>query len=140
MNSPKATTDNRFIQYLVNRLPAHLKRIIFLASITAAAKNVNEADDEFIDKLNTLMQLSNTGNNALRLPIYINKLIWKHKEYIQKDLDLLTGPTSDESIRLACLKHIDQLTPTWLKYADRETMVDDLSKLFQCDNLFNRAA
>lgn len=140
MKSKSATTDNRFIKLIVKALPSRLKRIVFLASITAAAKDANEADDEFIDKLNSLMQLSNTGNDALRLPIYINKLIWKHKEYIQKDLDLLTGPTSDESIRLACLKHIDQLTPTWLKYADRETMVDDLTKLFQCDNLFNRAA
>lgn len=140
MKSKSATTDNQFIKLIVKALPSRLKRIVFLASITAAAKDANEADDEFIDKLNSLMQLSNTGNDALRLPIYINKLIWKHKEYIQKDLDLLTGPTSDESIRLACLKHIDQLTPTWLKYADRETMVDDLTKLFQCDNLFNRAA
>lgn len=135
-----ATTDNRFIQYLVNRLPSHLKRIIFLASITAAAKNVNETDDEFIDKLNSLMQLSNTGNNALKLPIYINRLIWKHKEYIQKDLDTLTCPTSDEEVRLACVDRINQFTPTWLKYADRDTIVGDLNKLFQCNNLFNRAA
>lgn len=140
MNSPKATTDNRFIQYLVNRLPAHLKRIIFLASITAAAKNVNETDDEFIDKLNSLMQLSNTGNNALKLPIYINRLIWKHKEYIQQDLDALTSPTSDDQVRQACVDRINQFTPTWLKYADRDTIVGDLNKLFQCNKLFDKAA
>ena len=135
-----ATTDNRFIQYLVNRLPAHLKRIIFLASITAAAKNVNETDDEFIDKLNSLMQLSNTGNNALKLPIFINRLIWKHKEYIQQDLDALTCPTSDDQVRQACVDRINQFTPTWLKYADRDTIVGDLNKLFQCNKLFDKAA
>ena len=135
-----AATDNRFIQYLVNRLPSHLKRIIFLASITAAAKNINETDDEFIDKLNSLMQLSNSGNNALKLPIYINRLIWKHKEYIQSDLDTLTRANSDEEVRLACVDRINQCTPTWLKYADRDTIVGDLNKLFQCNNLFNRAA
>lgn len=140
MNSKTATTDNRFIQYLVNRLPSHLKRIIFLASITAAAKNVSETDDEFIDKLNSLMQLSNTGNNALKLPIYINRLIWKHREYIQKDLDTLVCPTSDDQSKQACVDRIDQLTPTWLKYADRETIVGDLNKLFRCNNLFSRAA
>ena len=140
MNSKTATTDNRFIQYLVNRLPSHLKRIIFLASITAAAKNVSETDEEFIDKLNSLMQLSNTGNNALKLPIYINRLIWKHREYIQKDLDTLVCPTSDDQSKQACVDRIDQLTPTWLKYADRETIVGDLNKLFRCNNLFSRAA
>lgn len=140
MNSKTATTDNRFIQYLVNRLPSHLKRIIFLASITAAAKNVSETDDEFIDKLNSLMQLSNTGNNALKLPIYINRLIWKHREYIQEDLDTLVCPTSDDQSKQACVDRIDQLTPTWLKYADRETIVGDLNKLFRCNNLFSRAA
>lgn len=140
MNSKTATTDNRFIQYLVNRLPSHLKRIIFLASITAAAKNVSETDDEFIDKLNSLMQLSNTGNNALKLPIYINRLIWKHREHIQKDLDTLVCPTSDDQSKQACVDRIDQLTPTWLKYADRETIVGDLNKLFRCNNLFSRAA
>lgn len=140
MNSKSATTDNRLIQYLVNRLPSHLKRIIFLASITAAAKNVSETDDEFIDKLNSLMQLSNTGNNALKLPIYINRLIWKHREYIQKDLDTLVCPTSDDQSKQACVDRIDQLTPTWLKYADRETIVGDLNKLFRCNNLFSRAA
>lgn len=140
MNSKTATTDNRFIQYLVNRLPSHLKRIIFLASITAAAKNVSETDNEFIDKLNSLMQLSNTGNNALKLPIYINRLIWKHREYIQKDLDTLVCPTSDDQSKQACVDRIDQLTPTWLKYADRETIVGDLNKLFRCNNLFSRAA
>lgn len=140
MNSKTATTDNRFIQYLVNQLPSHLKRIIFLASITAAAKNVSETDDEFIDKLNSLMQLSNTGNNALKLPIYINRLIWKHREYIQKDLDTLVCPTSDDQSKQACVDRIDQLTPTWLKYADRETIVGDLNKLFRCNNLFSRAA
>jgi hypothetical protein len=140
VNSKTATTDNRFIQYLVNRLPSHLKRIIFLASITAAAKNVSETDEEFIDKLNSLMQLSNTGNNALKLPIYINRLIWKHREYIQKDLDTLVCPTSDDQSKQACVDRIDQLTPTWLKYADRETIVGDLNKLFRCNNLFSRAA
>lgn len=86
------------------------------------------------------MQLSNTGNNALKLPIYINRLIWKHREYIQKDLDTLVCPTSDDQSKQACVDRIDQLTPTWLKYADRETIVGDLNKLFRCNNLFSRAA
>lgn len=141
MNRTKATTDNRFIQYLVNRLPSHLKRIIFLASITAVAKDVKEADDEFIDKLNELMQLSNTGNNALKLPIFINKLIWSHKECIQRDLDVLTSSVSDVQVRQECVDRIDQYTPTWLKYADRDTIIGDLNKLFQCGNsLFKQAA
>lgn len=141
MNRTKATTDNRFIQYLVNRLPSHLKRIVFLASITAVAKDVKEADDEFIDKLNVLMQLSNTGNNALKLPIYINKLIWSHKECIQSDLDVLISPVSDEQVKQECVDRIDQYTPTWLKYADRDTIIGDLNKLFQSsNNLFSKVA
>lgn len=141
MNRTKATTDNRVIQYLVNRLPSHLKRIIFLASITAVAKDVKEADDEFIGKLNELMQLSITGNNALKLPIYINKLIWSHKECIQQDLDTLTNPVCDAQVRQQCVDRINQFTPSWLKYADQDTIIGDLNKLFQSgNNLFSRAA
>lgn len=140
MNRTQATTDNRVIQYLVNRLPSHLKRIIFLASITAVAKDVKEADDEFISKLNELMQLSNSGNNALKLPIYINKLIWSHKECIQEELDALTSPVCDPQSRQHCVDRINQFTPSWLKYADQDTIIGDLNKLFQSDNnLFSRA-
>lgn len=112
---------------------------MFLASITAAAKNTNETDDEFVDKLNSLMQLSNTGSGALKLPIFTNRLIWKHKELIQKDLDTLVSNTADEAVFQASVDRINQLTPTWLKYADKETIIGDLNKLFQCDKLFTRA-
>jgi hypothetical protein len=140
VNRTKATTDNKVIQYLVNRLPSHLKRIIFLASITAVAKDVKETDDEFIGKLNELMHLSNTGNNALKLPIYINKLIWSHKECIQEELNTLTSSVCDDQARMNCVDKINQFTPAWLKYADQDTIIGDLNKLFEYNNkLFNRA-
>lgn len=134
MNRTNATTDNRAIQYIVNRLPSHLKRIIFLASITALAKNLKEPDDEFIGKLNDLMQLSNTGNNALKLPIYINKLIWSHRECIQEELNVLTSSTCDPQSRQHCVDRINSFTPSWLKYADQDTIIGDLNRLFQKEN------
>lgn len=139
MTTQTATTDNPFVHFFVKLLPSHLKRIIFLASISAAVKGTNEADDEFITKLNTLMQLSSTGNGALKLPIYINKLIWKHKEYIQKDLDVMgCNGNCDGLSKANCIERVNKIVPSWLRYADTEAIASDLHKLFRCKGLFSK--
>jgi hypothetical protein len=88
-----ANTENGLVRFFVERMPAHLKRLVFLSSLTGVALNSKEPDDEFIGKLNSIMNLSDTGDKALRLPIYVNGLIWKYKEHIQSDLDTLKNPT-----------------------------------------------
>ncbi len=110
--------------------------MIFLASLTAAINNSSEPDAVFISKLNKIMNLSNSGDNALKLPIYVNGLIWKHKEYIQRDLDVLRSPFTDNVMKQQCLGRIGTFIPVWIKYADSQTIMDDLNKLFQPSNQF----
>jgi hypothetical protein len=129
-----ATTDSRAVQFLIKRLPAHLKRMIYLASISGAATNTKEPDAEFINKLNKIMHLSATGSNALKLPIYINSIIWKHKEYIQKDLEVLKNPLANPFQKQECIGRINRCTPSWFKYADSDIVMEDLKTLFHPSN------
>ena len=129
-----ANTENGLVRFLVERMPAHLKRLVFLSSLTGVALNSKEPDDEFIGKLNSIMNLSDTGDKALRLPIYVNGLIWKYKEHIQSDLDTLKNPTISREQKQACISRINKRISPWLKYADSNKMTMDLCKLFNSDN------
>ncbi len=60
-----ANTENGLVRFFVERMPAHLKRLVFLSSLTGVALNSKEPNDEFIGKLNSIMNLSDTGDNAL---------------------------------------------------------------------------
>ena len=112
--------------------------MVYLASITGAASNSKEPDAEFINKLNKIMHLSQSGCSALKLPIYVSSIIWKHKEYIQNDLEVLKNPLANPFQKQECIGRIDKCTPTWFKYADSQTIMDDLSLLFHPANqLFN---
>ena len=131
---PTATTDNRFIQFLIGRLPARLKRMIYLASITGAANDNKEPDPVFISKLNKIMHLSSTGDNALKLPIYVSSILWKHKECIQRDFEVLKNPFTNPFQKQECIGRIDKCTPSWFKYADTGTIMEDLNLLFHPAN------
>lgn len=130
----KANTENTIVKFFVVNLPVHLKRMVFLASITGVASNSKEPDDEFISKLNTLLNLSDTGDSALKLPIYVSGIIWKYKDRIQSDLDMLKNPLTDEIKKHECISRIEKQTSTWLKYADSDTIMQDMCKLFNASN------
>lgn len=135
----KANTESRVIQFFVEHLPLRLKRMVFLASITGVASNTSEPDDEFINKLNSILNLSNTGNGALKLPIYVSGIIWKHKERILVDIDTLKDPKTNEEVKQECISRIERQTSTWLKYADSETIMRDMRSLFSpSNNLFKQ--
>lgn len=129
-----ANTDSNIVKFFVENLPAHLKRMIFLASITGVANNSKEPDAEFINKLNTLLNLSDTGDSALKLPIYVSGIIWKYKDRIQSDLDTLKNPLTEETQRHQCISRIEKRTSSWLKYADSDTIMQDMCKLFNASN------
>lgn len=130
----KATVDSGVIKFLVGHLPVHLKRMVFLASLTGVAADKKEPDDEFINKLNQILNLSDTGDSALRLPIYVSEIIWKYKECIQADLDTLKDPLTDHENKQACISRIEKHTSSWLKYADSDTIMRDMCKLFNSGN------
>jgi hypothetical protein len=133
-NQQNAATDNPVIRFFINRMPSHLKRMVFIASLTGVVNDTVEPDAEFIKKLNKIMNLSESGDNALKLPIFVSKLIWKHTEYIQKDLDVLVSPDTGKLLKQECIGRIAYYIPTWLKYADSDTVTQDLCKLFQPTN------
>lgn len=133
-SSSKANTESGVIRFFVERLPTHLKRMVFLASITGVANNSKEPDAVFINKLNTILNLSDSGDSALKLPIYVSGIIWKHKECILADLEILKDPTVDQLKKKECISRIETHTSYWLKYADSDTIMQDMCKLFNPNN------
>jgi len=127
-------TNNGFIRFLINRLPMRLKRLVFIASLTGVVNDNVEPDAEFIKKLNTVMNLSESGANALKLPIFVSKLIWKHTECIQKEVEILVCPDTEKAIKQECIGRLQYQIPAWFKYADSVTVTQDLCKLFQPAN------
>lgn len=129
-----ANTDNGIVKFFVERMPAHLKRLVFLTSLAGVAVESKEPNAEFIGKLNAIMNLSDTGDSALRLPIYVNELIWKYKEHIQSDINTLKNPAISKEQKQECISRINSHISPWLKYADSNTITTDLCRLFNSDN------
>lgn len=134
LEEPRATTRNGPIKFLVKHLPNHLKRLVFLASISGAATGVREPDDEFISKLNSLMSLSESGDSALKLPIYISNVIWKYRGNIEQEISVLKDPMSGCDARKECIDKIINHTGSWLKYGESELIAKDMTTLFDVNN------
>lgn len=134
-----ATSNSGLIKFFVERLPAHLRRMIYLASISGVASETREPNDEFVGKLNTILNLSDTGPSALKLPIFVSGLIWTHQGEIEQHLRVLKDPNATEHDRQECIDVINTKTSSWLKYADAQTIKRDLCALFNPQNhLFSK--
>jgi hypothetical protein len=129
-NNTSAINCNPFISFSIRFLPARMKRLMYLASLTAIAKGTKIPEEQMMSKLNTLLNLSTTGDAALKLPIYISQLIWSNKEVFKNDIEVLTkAPGQTESAKESASRIIDA-TPTWFKYGDKQTVMHDILEIF----------
>lgn len=133
-SNTNTVTTNPVIRFLVNRMPSHSKRLIYLASLTGVINGVREPDENFIKKLNEVLNLSDSGDSALKLPIYVSDLIWKNKENIEKDLATLKDPLAQPNTKKECIGRIQECTPSWLRYASNDIVEEDLCQLFKPTN------
>lgn len=115
-----------------------MKRIVFLASLTAIAKKTTVPEQALIGKLNTVLHLSTTGDAALKLPIHISQLIWSNQQVFKEDIAYLSGCEGGGQSK-QCAERIAEATPEWFTYAEPNALVADILTLFSHDNaIFNQ--
>lgn len=134
MQTPCAVTKNPMIRLLITWLPARMKRIVFLASLTAIAKETNVPEEHLISKLNAVLNLSTTGDAALKLPIHISQLIWADKTVFTADIRTLTHCEGSELDAVKSAEHIATAVPAWFKYGEKTDLVKDIVSLFKADS------
>ena len=93
-----------------------------------------------IHKLNEVLDLSDHGDNALKFPIHVSRLIWANQEVFQADIQRLTEcrGTEDEAVKSA--EKIASATPDWLRYGEVEDVAKDIMALFKSDSCIFPAA
>lgn len=125
-----AASNNFFLKHSIQMLPARMKRLVFLASLTAIAKNTKIPEEHLISKLNSLLNLSSTGDAALKFPIHISQLIWANKEIFKNEIQTLTEEQTETYEAVESAVKIVDATPGWFRYADKEVLIKDLLSLF----------
>ena len=125
------------IRFFIRCLPNRIKRLTFLASLAAVAKNTKEPNQEMIQKLNNLLGLASTGDAALKLPISVSSLIWSNKDVVGGDIYLLSNSNNSAPYNLESAERIVAALPTWFLYDEKENIVHDILELFtSCEEMF----
>lgn len=123
------STLHGFVKYL---LPAHAKKLLWLASLHARLVHDELMTDIGLEKLNQTMGLSNSYT-ALKLPATISTTLWKQEELdaVVKNIKANGSEclTPEEADRLCST--VLKITPDWLRY-DPIDMFIDLRQLFGC--------
>lgn len=132
MSNANTISTNFAMRFFVRILPDRMKRIIYLTSLTAIAKQTNVPEKELIRKLNHVLHLSSTGDAALKLPIHLSRLIWADKVVFRQDIEKL-AVCEDEEVH-ACAERIVEATPKWFSYGKPNELLNDIVALFRKDN------
>lgn len=130
MQHPSAVTKNPLIRAVITLLPRRMKRIVFLASLTAIAKETTVPDKWLIEKLNRSLSLCSTGDAALKLPIHCSQLIWSNQQVFKEDIQKLSASHEDDTGATESAERIATATPEWFSYDDRSTVIKDIIALF----------
>lgn len=127
---------NLFLKFFI---PSKTKRLIFISTILAAIKDINEPDEKLIHRLNNLLNIADR-DKAMVLPMYFGIKFWNkklpygitinslpNKHFTLKDID-------NKNLTLAQLRIVGNTvihnTPDWLRYGSRRSMRTDLLSLF----------
>ena len=126
----------RFLTWFLGKvLPDSIKRMIFLSSLAAYIRDLNQPDKETLQKLNEILMLS-ANAEALRFPMEISSKIWGR--FNTESLDgIQCGQAHAFSLkglhksqmRIVANRLIDH-QPRWLKYQSKEGTRQDIYKLF----------
>lgn len=111
-------------------LPARMKRLILLASVSGRLKEPGTFSNETLAKLNKVMELS-MRDSALMGPIQLSRAIWHGRTSSEIIQDEPFAVTSTEERILRAATRIFESTPTWLRYGTEDEVVPDLIKLLR---------
>lgn len=125
-----ASLKSGFARVLETSLPARTKRLIFITSIVAQAKETRDLDVTTLRKLNNLMDLAGE-EDAMKLPASLARAIWDGKTSVDAIALLSKGGPLPQSTIASLVQQIKACMPQCLRYG-REGDVDaDLQKLFE---------
>lgn len=119
-------------------LSSRTKRIMFISSLYAYIKQIQNPDEEIALKLNQVMCLS-SREDALMLPMALSKYIWRNGASIHCSTEeVQMNQLSDALRRVDSLaqqriisEQVIQNTPQWLQYGSHRRMRYDLMELFK---------
>lgn len=126
-------------------LPNTVKRMIFMSSLAAYLRDIDQPEDEVLRKLNSVLRLS-SDYRAMRFPIVFHSYIWDSFDTctitdkgIACNSDTLKGfrlvGLSKPQARIVADKIIDYI-PDWLRYASKNQTRKDVYRLFVTLEIF----
>jgi hypothetical protein len=130
MKNDTAVTSNPLVRLAIGVLPDRMKRIMYLASLMAIAKDSNIPEEKLISKLNKVLKLSTTNDAALKLPIFLSQLIWSNETVFKADIETLTNCDSTDALAIESADRITSSIPSWFTYSSHSNMSKDLIALF----------
>jgi hypothetical protein len=127
-------TSNPLLKFCIKSFPQQTKRLVFIASLAAIARDTSIPEESLIKKLDALFLLSLNNSNALKLPISLCNLIWSNKSVFKKDIDILKEQKSTPQEMQQSAMRIAYSIPAWFSYSDKNTLMQDIKKLFSKEN------
>lgn len=118
-------------------LPNNTKRIVLLSTLAANIVDIKYGDDEIIHKLNDLLLLCN-DDNALKLPITLSKVIWKHDDTGELSNIYYRYNNSTFIVKDVITKIISKI-PKWLMYDNTDIVKIDIEELLNACNTLRHA-
>lgn len=144
MKKDQHSKESLIARLIGKMLPDRMKRIIFVSSFVAHIKDCKNPDKELLNKINTLLTLSQ-GDEALAFPMMLHSKIWDKVEL--KEIFISKNIQIDDIHQIAEYKFIKnqvrlvseelvKKTPRWLRYSSNTQMRSDLMKvLYSMENL-----
>lgn len=112
--------------WLNEALPIKTKRQVFLVSFAALLKGATSFDRETFHKLNRVLSLSESNDNALAVPVMLSKVIWNGKT--MRDIcheDVSVGSFTSDRITTIVSNILNHM-PRFLHYGDTKRIETDI--------------
>lgn len=120
-------------------LPEHAKRLIFIASLYCYIAKLDAMHEEALRKLNHAIGLARYSE-ALRLPAAMRNTVWSEIDVRSVlDMDVFENEISKPEAEEIAEKVV-AMSPRWIRYRNRRTMVGDVKELIQRTTHFFREA
>lgn len=125
-------------RFLEKRLPRRIKRLIFISTIMALVKKIQEPNMELISQLNNIFQVTREPQ-AFLMPMKIKNVVWKNSKDKQLDcphsgtqsITELLSRNHDSDDYLAIGQFFAKNAPPWIRYGAEDLMSEDASLLIK---------
>jgi hypothetical protein len=133
----KGSIRNYIERKCEQKLPRRIKKLIYVSSLLAYLKDLDDSNIEVIRKLNNIFHIA-AFPDTLKLPIRWKSTIWQDLNteevlYIHNGQSITFKQISEvilsDSDRSNIASRLFELTPNWLKYGQSDSMKKDLENI-----------